>query len=70
MDAFICFDLQAACDLDFLQTLQLSDDYTSGANYQLEPRRCTFFHKLRDDFFAEDLSHIIQLFVHASTVAE
>lgn len=70
MDAFICFDLHAAHDLDFLQTLQLSDDYNSGPNYQLEPRRCTFFHKLRDDFFAEDLSHIIQLFVHANVVAE
>ena len=70
MDAFICFDLHPAQNLDFLQTLQLSDDYMSGTTYQLEPRRCTFFHKLRDGFFAEDLTHIIQLFVHANLVAE
>ncbi len=70
MDAFICFDLHAARDLDFVQSLHLSDDYTSGANYQLEPRRCTFFHKLREEFLAEDINHIIQLFVHANVVAE
>ena len=70
MDAFICFDLHAARDLDFVQSLHLSDDYTSGANYQLEPHRCTFFHKLREEFLAEDLNHIIQLFVHANVVAE
>jgi hypothetical protein len=70
MDAFICFDLHAARDLDFIQSLHLSDDYISGANYQLEPLRCTFFHKLREDFLVDDLSHIIQLFVHANVVAE
>jgi arginyl-tRNA--protein-N-Asp/Glu arginylyltransferase len=70
MDAFICFDLHAVNDLDFLHSLQLSDDYSSGASYQLEPRRCTFFHKLRSTYFQEDLAHIIQLMSRAVAVED
>ena len=70
MDAFICFDLHAVQDLDFLHSLQLSNDYSNGSNYQLEPRKCTFFHRLRSEYFKEDLAHIIQLMSHATMVVE
>jgi arginine-tRNA-protein transferase len=70
MNSFICFDLHSVQDLDFLHSLQLSNDYSSGDNYQLEPRRCTFFHRLRYEFFKEDLTHIIQLMSHATLLAE
>lgn len=69
MNSFICFDLHSVEDLDFLHSLQLSNDYANGANYQLEPRRCTFFHRLRNEFFKEDLAHIIQLMSHATLLA-
>jgi len=68
MDAFICFDLHRAYDLDFLNSLSLSGDYANGSDYQLEPLRCTFFHRLREGFFLEDLEHIIQLMSHAVVV--
>lgn len=65
-DAFICFDVHPVVDLDFLHRLQLSEEYKSGTNYQLEPLRCTFFHRLRTEEFNADLHHIVQLMVHAS----
>ena len=68
MEAFICFDLHAVQDLDFLNSLELSGDYSNGLNYQLEPRCCTFFHRLRNEYFLDDLSHIIQLLANASLV--
>jgi arginine-tRNA-protein transferase len=70
MDAFICFDLHSVNDLDFLHTLQLSDDYAAGSNYELEPKRCSFFHRIRIGFFEVDLHHIIQLLMHANMVVE
>ena len=70
MDTFICFDLHSVLDLDFPNTLHLSDDYAAGPNYELEPKRCTFFHRIRMDFFEADLHHIIQLLMHANMVAE
>ncbi len=68
MDSFICFDAHPVNDLDFLSRLKLSSDYMQGANYQLEPLRCTFFHPIRQERFKEDLEHIIQLKMHAEVV--
>ncbi|MFM7234340.1 MAG: hypothetical protein ACKOZM_07090, partial [Flavobacteriales bacterium] len=68
MEAFICFDVHPVNDLDFLGRLKLSNDYMRGLNYQLEPLRCTFFHRLRSEHFKEDLEHIIQLQMHAAVV--
>jgi arginyl-tRNA--protein-N-Asp/Glu arginylyltransferase len=68
MDAFICFDLNSVTDLDFLHSLHLSKDYAEGPHYELEPKRCTFFHRIRPEFFEEDLHHIIQLLMHANMV--
>jgi arginine-tRNA-protein transferase len=70
MEAFLCFDLQPVRDLDFLNSLELSGDYANGAHYELEPQSCSFFHRLRIDYFLDDLSHIIQLLSHASVVDE
>jgi arginyl-tRNA--protein-N-Asp/Glu arginylyltransferase len=68
METFICFDVHPVDDLDFLSRLKLSNDYLEGVNYQLEPLRCTFFHRLRTEHFKEDLEHIIQLQMHAAVV--
>lgn len=68
METFICFDVHPVNDLDFLSRLKLSNDYMQGTNYQLEPLRCTFFHRLRSEYFKEDLEHIIQLQMHAAVV--
>jgi arginyl-tRNA--protein-N-Asp/Glu arginylyltransferase len=70
MDSFLCFDVHTVDDLDFLQSLHLSDDYAKGPNYVLEPKRCTFFHQIRADYFLADLHHIIQLLTHANLVVE
>jgi arginine-tRNA-protein transferase len=65
MDAFICFDLHPATDLDFVHSLKLSDDYKQGSSYELNPLCCTFFHRLRVDSFIEDLHHIVSILKHA-----
>jgi arginine-tRNA-protein transferase len=63
MDSFICFDAYPVYDFDFLNQLELSNDYLTGEDYQLVPLACTFFHRLRADSFVEDLNHIINLLV-------
>jgi len=65
MDAFICFDLHLATDLDFVHSLKLSDDYKQGSSYELNPLCCTFFHRLRVDSFIEDLHHIVSILKHS-----
>lgn len=67
-DVFTVFDIHPADNLDFLQQLQLSNDYVNNEVYQLAPLRSTFFHRLRADFLSEDLTHIVQMLMHASVV--
>lgn len=67
-DVFTVFDIHLADNLNFLQQLQLSNDYVNSEIYQLDPLRCTFFHRLRAEFLVEDLTHIVQMLMHASVV--
>jgi hypothetical protein len=68
MDSFICFDAYPVYDFDFLNQLELSNDYLTGEDYQLVPLACTFFHRLRADSFVQDLNHIINLLVKTDAV--
>jgi arginyl-tRNA--protein-N-Asp/Glu arginylyltransferase len=69
MDSYICFDLHQAKELDFVHSLKLSNDYLLGSSYELNPLCCTFFHRLREDLFSEDLNHIISILKHAESIA-
>lgn len=65
LDAYVCFDILEANELNHLHQLELSDDYRLGDTYVLQTLCSTFCRPLSTDCFIDELHELIQIMTNA-----